>query len=172
MSQENANTPAAPEPPNAPNTPEERSRPVLLYVGVMFAVATLLLLLSFLMQQRNHEDLMRSMTKVQSIVDLELENQTLTQKLEAAETQIDTLSAALTEAEAQTEARAAEALALTALMEIRSAYEGGQRSAAQTLYDSFPGLEEHLSAEALPNIDWLPSPLWVYTQLKAQLGAS
>lgn len=148
---------------------ENKSRPVLLYVGVMFGVAMLLLVLSFLMQQRNHEDLMQSMSGVQSVVDLELEIDDLNDQLATASAKLEEAEAALEEAKLAAEKLEAEKLALYGLMEIRSAYETAGFTAAKTLYDSFPHLEEILTYEPLSNIDYLASPLWTYENIKKVL---
>ena len=41
-------------PPAPPDKPKSKSRPVKVYLTVLFCVALLLLLISFGMQQRNH----------------------------------------------------------------------------------------------------------------------
>ena len=61
-------------PPEKPN----KSRPVKVYLIALFCVALLLLLVSFVMQQRNHlalQDLNDSISNNQAVADLQLENQ-------------------------------------------------------------------------------------------------
>ncbi len=56
-----------------------------VYLTVLFCVALLLLLISFVMQQRNHlalQDLNDSISNTQEIADLQLENQRLQYELE------------------------------------------------------------------------------------------
>ena len=58
---------------------------VKVYLTVLFCVALLLLLISFVMQQRNHlalQDLNDSISNTQEIADLQLENQRLQYELE------------------------------------------------------------------------------------------
>ena len=82
---------------SSPPFPEKKTKPVLLYIGVMFAAALLLLLFSFLIQQRNHDALMEglnaSAADMQTIVDLERETAQLKGQLEDAQETIDTLTA-------------------------------------------------------------------------------
>lgn len=72
-------------PPAPPDKPKSKSRPVKVYLTVLFCVALLLLLISFVMQQRNHlalQDLNDSISNTQEIADLQLENQRLQYELE------------------------------------------------------------------------------------------
>lgn len=74
-----------PHSPAPPDKPESKSRPVKVYLTVLFCVALLLLLISFVMQQRNHlalQDLNDSISNTQEIADLQLENQRLQYELE------------------------------------------------------------------------------------------
>lgn len=79
------------EPPKqepAPKSQGSRSRPVKVYLTVMFLAAFCLLLLSFLMQQRNHQaivDLGSDIRATQEITELERENQELRHQLNALE---------------------------------------------------------------------------------------
>lgn len=71
-------------PPEKPN----KSRPVKVYLIALFCVALLLLLVSFVMQQRNHlalQDLNDSISNNQAVADLQLENQRLQYELEEPE---------------------------------------------------------------------------------------
>lgn len=71
--------------PAPPDKPKSKSRPVKVYLTVLFCVALLLLLISFVMQQRNHlalQDLNDSISNTQEIADLQLENQRLQYELE------------------------------------------------------------------------------------------
>lgn len=91
-----AETPPA-HPPAPPDKPKSKSRPVKVYLTVLFCVALLLLLISFVMQQRNHlalQDLNDSISNTQEIADLQLENQRLQYELEdkqALEEQVQAL---------------------------------------------------------------------------------
>ena len=77
-------------PPEKPN----KSRPVKVYLIALFCVALLLLLVSFVMQQRNHsalQDLNDSISNNQAVADLQLENQRLQYDLEERKNQEEDL---------------------------------------------------------------------------------
>lgn len=67
-------------------------RSVLIYLVVLFAAAFILLLLSFLMQQRSHEEaidgLKQSVTTMQSVQEVYEENTALAEQLEQLEEQL------------------------------------------------------------------------------------
>ena len=88
-------TGAAPEKSGAASPPpfsEKKTKPVMMYIGIMFGAALLLLLFSFLIQQRNHEALMEglhaSAADMQTIVDLERESSRIADQLEEAQKDI------------------------------------------------------------------------------------
>ena len=83
---------ANPEPPQQMDPPpkdeKSRSRPVKVYLTVMFCVALLLLMISFVMQQRNHlalQDLNQSISVSQDVAE------DLQAQLEKAEKQAQAL---------------------------------------------------------------------------------
>ena len=93
---------ANPEPPQQMDPPpkdeKSRSRPVKVYLTVMFCVALLLLMISFVMQQRNHlalQDLNQSISVSQDVADLQMENQKLQYELKEKEDQAEDLQAQL-----------------------------------------------------------------------------
>ncbi len=154
-------------------TPRGSSRPVLLYIGIMFSVALFLLLLSFLMQQRNHQDLMEGITDlrdVQSIVDMKIENQTLQETL--AKTKLD-LAALQTEYESMTAEKntaAAQTTAMEYLAEIRHAYDLNYRKNARELIAAF---ESTGLMESLPDtsaVEGEKSPAQVFLDIKNALS--
>ena len=102
---------ANPEPPQQMDPPpkdeKSRSRPVKVYLTVMFCVALLLLMISFVMQQRNHlalQDLNQSISVSQDVADLQMENQKLQYELKEKEDQAGDLQAQLEKAEKQAQA--------------------------------------------------------------------
>ena len=61
-----------------PKVSNKRSKPVTVYLSVLFVVALLLLVMSFFMQQRSHqalEDLTTSMEESQNAATLQMDNQ-------------------------------------------------------------------------------------------------
>ena len=63
-----------------PKFSNKKSKPVTVYLAVLFVVALLLLVMSFFMQQRSHqalEDLTSSMEESQSAATLQMDNQCL-----------------------------------------------------------------------------------------------
>ena len=99
--------------PALPN--QKKTHNVVFYLVVMFSVALCLILLSFLMQQRNHEALLKgissSNSSVQALVDLESERGALQDELasvqselSAAQTEIAALKTQLAEANTALEA--------------------------------------------------------------------
>ena len=90
-------------PPEKPN----KSRPVKVYLIALFCVALLLLLVSFVMQQRNHlalQDLNDSISNNQAVADLQLENQRLQYELEERKNQEEDLQSQVEEKDKQVQA--------------------------------------------------------------------
>lgn len=119
---------------------KNKSRPVTHYLTILFAVAFLLLLMSFFMQQRNHEAIMNlnsSVDNAQTVTDLELAKQQLEFKLETnqkdldqAKTENETLSQQLDDQKKATQA-------LDWLRQIEAAYRQGTYSTARQLLSQF-----------------------------------
>ena len=71
-----------------PKFSNKKSKPVTVYLTVLFVVALLLLIMSFFMQQRSHqalEDLTSSMEESQTTATLQMDNQRLQYELEQAQ---------------------------------------------------------------------------------------
>ena len=152
--------------------PGSKSRPVLLYMGIMFSVALILLLLSFLMQQRNHEALMEGLTDLsdlQSMVDLKMENQTLQESLAQNKLDLATLQTEYESMTAQKNAAAAQTTAMEHLAEIRHAYDLDHRKTARALIAAF---ESTGLSESLPDtsaVEGGTSPAQVFLDIKEDL---
>lgn len=78
--------------PDAPPASNQRQRPALIYLVILFAAAFVLLLFAYLMQQRNSAEILgnlselrSSMGNIQSIDQLVEENRTLREKNQALE---------------------------------------------------------------------------------------
>lgn len=94
--------------PDSPPTPNQRQRPALVYLVILFAAAFVLLLFAYLMQQRNSaeilgnlSDLRNSMGNIQSIDQLVEENQTLREEKEDLESRITELEKQVSELEGE-----------------------------------------------------------------------
>lgn len=157
-----------PEPPQQMDPPpkdeKSRSRPVKVYLTVMFCVALLLLLISFVMQQRNHlalQDLNQSISVSQDVADLQMENQKLQYELKEKEDQAGDLQAQLEKAEKQ-------ALALEWLRRIEAAVRTSYPE-ARTLVEEFEktGLESSLPTESV--IEGGTAPAEAYRSIYAML---
>lgn len=154
------------EPPKqAPDQKQKsRSRPVKVYLTVLFLAAFLLLLLSFFMQQRNHQaivDLGSDIRSAQQITALEQENQELRHQLEALEDE----KAALEDRCAETQ-RAADAIEWLRQMEQA---ENDSHQSARSLAERFAetGLEDALPSTS--PIEGAGSPAKDYRDLYARL---
>lgn len=84
--------------PDAPPAPNQRQRPALVYLVILFAAAFVLLLFAYLMQQRNSAEILgnlselrSSMGNIQSIDQLVEENRTLREKNQALEDTVESM---------------------------------------------------------------------------------
>lgn len=158
MSQEEeTKTPSQPEKTAGPKS---KSRPVTIYLSVLFCVALLLLLISFVMQQRNHialQDLNESITQTQDVADLQLENQRLKYELEAK-----------ANLEKQVEEKDKEAQALEWLRQIEGAIRRSYTTARE-LAEAFEatGLQESLPTESV--VEGADSPAETYESIHNML---
>ena len=147
-----------------PKVSSKKSKPVTVYLSVLFVVALLLLVMSFFMQQRSHqalEDLTTSMEESQTTATLQMDNQRLQYELEQAQNTIGQLEEAQDDLEKQ-----AQALEWLRLIEeaVRSSY-----GEATELVDQF---EESELADYLPTesvVEGAKSPTDVYKDIYAML---
>ena len=112
-----------------------------VYLIALFCVALLLLLVSFVMQQRNHlalQDLNDSISNNQAVADLQLENQRLQYELEERKNQEEDLQSQVEEKDKQVQA-------MEWLRQIEAAVRSSY-SEAKTMIEAFEetGLEESL----------------------------
>lgn len=180
MSDEAKLTPEEPQKPAPPPTTKDkgdRTRPVVLYIGIMFAAAMLLLLFSFLMQQRNHEALMESMESVQFVVELERDNQKLEEQVEEIQAKLETsqeeLSQLQIDYQAAQEGQALaeqQSAALQFLLEIRHYFDLRQYGDAKEQIESLEasGLAGALPEKALE--DEFQAPSQLYQSIVAELN--
>ena len=147
-----------------PKVSSKKSKPVTVYLSVLFVVALLLLVMSFFMQQRSHqalEDLTTSMEESQTTATLQMDNQRLQYELEQAQNTIGQLEEAQDDLEKQ-----AQALEWLRLIEeaVRSSY-----GEATELVDQF---EESELADYLPTesvVEGKESPSDTYKNIYAML---
>ena len=150
---------ANPEPPQQMDPPpkdeKSRSRPVKVYLTVM---------ISFVMQQRNHlalQDLNQSISVSQDVADLQMENQKLQYELKEKEDQAEDLQAQLEKAEKQAQAlewlRRIEAAVRTSYPEARTLVEEFEKT----------GLESSLPTESV--VEGGTAPAEAYQSIYAML---
>lgn len=150
----------------------QKKNPVFLYLVILFAVAFLLLLMSFFSQQRDHDalekmnaELSASMgTQEQTIADLQKANEELTLKLEEANKAASTAESAGQKAKTEVERAQKTALAVEYLAQMeracRTSYLEGYRIAKEM---ESKGLREYLPTTSTAS--GCPSPARVYQEL-------
>lgn len=152
--------PEAETPPAPPDKPKSKSRPVKVYLTVLFCVALLLLLISFIMQQRNHlalQDLNDSISNTQEIADLQLENQRLQYELEDKQALEEQVQAQQKQVEALEWLRQIEAATRTSYTQARELVEAFEET----------GLESSLPTQSV--VEGADSPADTYRSIYAML---
>lgn len=143
---------------------------VMSYLVILFAAAFLLLLLSYLMQQRSNQEtidgLKTSVSTMQSVEDLIEDNQLLHNQVSEMEAQINTLTQSRQALEAQVQDQDQALTAMDWLWRIQRAYSKGSKKDARELVDQFEatGLSHALPQTALSGVDG-PSPAEQYNAL-------
>ena len=155
-----------------PKVSSKKSKPVTVYLSVLFVVALLLLVMSFFMQQRSHqalEDLTTSMEESQTTATLQMDNQRLQYELEQAKgtiTQMEESQTALEEKISDLE-KQTQALEWLRLIEeaVRTSY-----SEAKELTDQFEKSEltDYLPTESV--VEGAKSPADTYKDIYAMLN--
>jgi uncharacterized protein HemX len=167
---------STPTPPPSPSfqIKESKAKPVIHYIVIMFAVALSLIVLSFLMQQRNHNALMKgisaSTVNTQTIMDLELKIKTIEDELTKASEQLNTMTADNKKLQETNDALVRKAQAMEWLMELRQNYSNGKHSKARELAKK---MQENGLIEALPTESALPdtpSPRAIYDEILSELS--
>lgn len=153
---------------------KQKTRPVIFYISIMFIVALFLILLSFFMQQRNHEDLLKGLSSsavdVQTLVDLEREKDALVEDLDKTKAELDAAQKEKAALEEQSKQAARSTQAMERLMAACLAYESGKQQEAR---DALTALQQDKLFEALPAqsaIGAAHSPKQTYEELLALLG--
>ena len=161
MSEEETKTPSQEA---KPEKAKSKSRPVTVYLTVLFCVALLLLGISFVMQQRNHmalQNLNESITHTQDMTELQLENQRLQYELQEKTEQEELLTQ-------QAEEKDKEAQALEWLRQIEAATRRSY-STAKELAEAFEatGLKSSLPTESV--VEGADSPADTYESIYEML---
>lgn len=149
--------------------PPKKARPVIFYIGVMFGVALFLIILSFFMQQRNHEALMKGLStsavNVQNIVDLELEKNNLEKSIASLQGNLETTMAEKANLQAELDTAKNSLRAMEYLSEARIDHLSGRTKEAKS---SLACLQKDDLYKFLPETSaWegQPSPKQCYDEL-------
>ncbi len=151
-----------------------KARPVIFYIIVMFAVALVLILLSFFMQQRNHEALIEGISgsalSVQTIVDLEMDKERLTEDLDKANETLSQVQKENEENKKKAEETARQVLALQYLMEARLLAQEGRKSEARKMLESLEGKDLVRALPTQEAAEGQTVPKTAYEDLKRALS--
>lgn len=154
--QQEEKLPAAPEAAEPQELPEpltskQKTRPVVFYIGIMFIVALFLIILSFFMQQRNHEALLKgisgSAVSAQMLVDLEREKDVLQEAYNDLQLELETTQRDKEALSLELQALAPRAQALEYLQAAALAYAEDNSKQARELLTL---MQEKKLHEALP----------------------
>lgn len=160
------------EPPDIKITKRaSKSRPVTVYLIVLFLVALLLLIMSFFMQRRSSEALEtihESVSASQDITTLQLENQRLAFELEESSSALTEAQDTITQLEETNAALEKKAQALEWLRQIEEATRTSYPKAKE-LTEQFEeaGLPQHLPDA--PLVEGEDAPAETYRQIYAML---
>ena len=144
--------------PAPPDKPKSKSRPVKVYLTVLFCVALLLLLISFVMRtHRPLQDQHDSISNTQEIADLQLENQRLQYELEDKQALEEQVQAQQKQVEALEWLRQIEAATRTSYTRARELVEAFEET----------GLESSLPTESV--VEGADSPADTYRSIYAML---
>lgn len=154
-----------------PKVSSKKSKPVTVYLAVLFVVALLLLVMSFFMQQRSHqalEDLTTSMEASQDAATLQMDNQRLQYELEQAQETITQME----ESQKNLEGKASDAEKQAQALEWLRLIEAATRtsySQAKTLVEEFEksDLPDYLPTQSV--VEDAKSPADTYKDIYAML---
>lgn len=151
--------------------PKSKSRPVKVYLTVLFLVSLLLLTMSFFMQQRSHqalENLNASMSSNEDIVQLKLDKQKLEFQLQSIEKDLEKAKADQETWNEEKDRLERQSEALEWLRQIEQAGQASQDKARE-LIQAFQkkGLEDALPDRSV--VDGGTSPAETYRNLYAMM---
>ncbi len=161
----------APEPPSN----GQKSKPVIVYIMILFIVAFLLMALSFLMHQRSNEEvigtLQSSVSTLQELQESQDENMQLQSQLDDANKQAEELQSQLDELNTSKLEADERATALLALYTLQQQYAAGDRDACKQTIQAMEdaGQPALLSKDAIGEV---ASPAQRYQQLKEAVMSS
>ena len=174
---------AADKPPAyvPPPTRETRLRSVVHYIAILFAAAFLLMLMTYLMDRRQNEEvvdslnqsvsgLRESLSNMQSVQEIYEENQALLQKIDHLEDQLDTLERQGSAQAAELEQAEQTRQAMDWFWQIDEAYVLGRFSLCRDLIQSLEdgGLVEYLPQDSITDNDRF-SPALRYQEIREAL---
>lgn len=149
--------------------PPKKARPVIFYIVIMFGVALFLMILSFFMQQRNHEALMKGLStsaiNVQNIVDLEMKKNNLEASLTSLQGNLETTMAEKANLQAEVDSAKNSLRAMEILCEARIDLLSGKKKEAES---ALAWLQKDDLYKLLPETSALegqPSPRQHYDEL-------
>ncbi|MBR2490547.1 MAG: hypothetical protein IKB65_03590 [Ruminiclostridium sp.] len=154
-----------------PKISSRKSKPVTVYLSVLFVVALLLLVMSFFMQQRSHqalEDLTSSMEESQDAATLQMDNQRLQYELEQAQGTISQME----ETQKELESKAADAEKQAQALEWLRLIEEAVRTSYSQAKDLVEQFEKSELTDYLPTqsvVEGAESPADVYKNIYAML---
>lgn len=151
----------------------EKSKPALLYVIIMFSVALLLLVLSFFMQQRNHGDLLNEINtasmNMQTIVDLELELETMEDSLIDLQEEYDDMKVSYDKSLADSIASKESLSAMENLLILQTLYLNGNDEEAKILLTEMEAQKTYIFLSAESTSSDVDAPFTIYEKIKANL---
>ena len=162
-------------------TQEKRQRSVVHYIAILFAAAFLLMLMTYLMDRRQNEEvvdslnqsvsgLRESLSNMQSVQEIYEENQALLQKIDHLEDQVDALERQGNAQAAELEQAEQTRQAMDWFWQIDEAYVLGRFSLCRDLIQSLEdgGLVEYLPQDSITDNDRF-SPALRYQEIREAL---
>ncbi|MEG1999899.1 MAG: hypothetical protein RR053_00700 [Evtepia sp.] len=153
-----------------------KSKPVVVYVSVMFAAALFLMIFSFLMQQRNHEALMKGLSSTavstQSIVNLTKENDDLQTRLDEMQEELDVIKTDTNNLQQTLTAAEHTRDALTWLQMIQTSYLAKDYQTARAQMAEFEASGLRASLPVTATKEGVLSPSDAYADLFSKLNKS
>lgn len=156
---EDPRTPTHQQPPRRPRT-VHKQRSVVLYILLLFLAACVLILISYLVQQRNNAQMLdglnQSVSAMQSITLLQEENKTLTAQVGDLEAQVKELQDQLEDLTSQADALQEERDKLERATQAMDWFWQINEAYVRSRYSTARGLIEEMTASGL-TVDDLPT---------------
>lgn len=156
--------------PAPEETSSSRQKPVFLYIIILFTVAFVLILVSFVMHQRSNQqvlgELHNSVNAIEELQDALDENLQLQKEIEKTQKELSSTAEQLESEQAMRKSEEDEASALLALYTLQQLYAAGDYAKCQEAIDRYEksGVMDALPTESADAA--VVSPLQRYEQLK------